>query len=222
LNEEANLATTIDSIRHSSSKYFKDYEIIILNDGSTDQTGQIADKLASQDPRIRVIHHASPRNLGRCYAEGVEQSRHHFVIMIPGDNECGVEVMDTVFQLAGKADMIIPFTSNPEVRPLSRQLLSRAFVWLLNVTSGCRLTYYNGAVLHRTSLVKKFGIRTDGFGYQADLLVRMLRAGHSYREVGTKITYRPKGKSKAFRLNNLIKVSSFIGQTLLERHSKPT
>jgi dolichol-phosphate mannosyltransferase len=217
LNEEQNIAATVATIRSVVPRYFQDYEILLFNDGSTDKTGAIAETLSAADQRIRVFHHANPKNLGACYKEGIQAATKDYAIMIPGDNECGVDVMENVFALAGNRDIVIPFTSNPEVRPVGRRVLSKLFVWMMNAASGCHLKYYNGAVLHRTDLVKKYGIETDSFGYQADLLVRMIRDGVTYEEVGTAINYRPNGKSKALRLTNIVRVGQFLGQLLLQR-----
>ena len=229
LNEEENLEAAVQTVEKIVRRYFRDWEILIFDDGSQDLTGVIADRLALTNSRTRVTHHHSAKNLGACYKEGLQQATKDYVIMIPGDNECGAEVMEPVFALAGKADMIIPYTKNGEVRPRGRRILSQVFVTLINTISGLKLEYYNGAVLHRTDLIKTFPIGTDGFGYQAELLVRMVRRGCTYREVGTLITYRPGGKSKALRLNNIWKVCTFLlglfmetrvrRQRLLPQHS---
>jgi dolichol-phosphate mannosyltransferase len=216
LNEEANLKATVRSVSETVTRYFGDYEILIFNDGSRDRTGEIADQLAASDSKIRVVHHTTPKNLGACYKEGVERATKEFVIMIPGDNECGPAVMTRVFDLAGTADIIIPFTSNAEVRPFARRLISKTFVVLCNFVSGNHLKYYNGAVLHKTHLVQNCGIKTDSFGYQAEILAKLLRKGHSYQEVGTEITYRPHGKSKALRLTNVIRVLNFLADLAIE------
>lgn len=210
LNEELNLEATIKNIQETVPLYFSDWEILIFNDGSSDATGKIADWLARVEPRIKVTHHQSPKNLGGCYKAGIQQATKDYLIMIPGDNECGPEVMTKIFEMVGTADMIIPFTANMHVRPLGRRILSYAFVKLVNQISQQKLRYYNGAVLHRTRFLRGLSVATDGFGYQAEILVKLLRRGHSYREVGTQITYRSLGKSKAIQIASLLKVATFL------------
>lgn len=210
LNEELNLEATVKNIQETVPRYFSDWEILIFNDGSSDATGRIADRLAKAEERIRVTHHETPRNLGGCYKEGIQKATKDFLIMIPGDNECGPEVMTKIFELAGSADMIVPYTANMYVRPLGRRILSYFFVMLVNQISRQRLRYYNGAVLHRTALLKPLAIKTDGFGYQAEILVKLLRQHRSYREVGTQITYRSLGRSKAIQIKSLLKMATFL------------
>jgi len=217
LNEEMNLEATIKNIQETAPLYFEDWEILIFNDGSTDATGKIADRLAKAEPRIRVFHHERPRNIGGCYKAGIQLASKHFLIMIPGDNECGSTVMKRVFERAGNADMIIPYTSNHEVRPWGRQVLSRLFVWWINRVGGQNLHYYNGAVLHRTDLLRSIPISTDGFGYQAEILLKLLKRKHTYQEVGIEITYRPFGSSKAISLASLLKMGRFLFQLTFQQ-----
>lgn len=215
LNEAANLAAAVDRSSRAARRHFPEYEIIIVDDGSTDATGRIAEGLAQADPRIRVIHHERPRNLGYAYKAGVALAQHEYVLMFPGDNEGSDEQLDAVMAKAGQADIITNYVSNPEVRAWSRRVVSRTFVGLMNLRFGLRLRYYNGTVLHRTEHVRSIGIHTDSFAYQAEALVKLLRAGHSYLEVPTPITMRAAGRTKAFRLKNLVGV----GRALLRLHA---
>lgn len=215
LNEAANLAAAVDRGSRAARRHFPEYEIIIVDDGSTDATGRIAEDLARSGPRIRVIHHERPRNLGYAYKAGVALAQYEYVLMFPGDNEGSDEQLDAVMAKAGQADIITNYVSNPEVRAWSRRVVSRTFVALMNLLFGLRLRYYNGTVLHRTELVRSTRIHTDSFAYQAEVLVKLLRAGHSYLEVPTPITMRTAGRTKAFRLKNFVDV----GRALLRLYA---
>lgn len=210
LNEERNLAAAVNIIRSVVPSYFSDWEILVFNDGSTDKTGQIADQLHAEDPRIRVTHHSTPHNLGGCYKSGVRQATKEFAILVPGDNEYAAETLAQIFAVTARVDMIIPYTTNAHVRPLGRRLLSGAFVGFMNFLSGYKLRYYNGTVLLRTELARNLDIRTDSFGYMAEALVKLLQQGNTYFEVPVQIHYREHGSSKALRPSNLFAVFVFI------------
>jgi glycosyltransferase involved in cell wall biosynthesis len=211
LDEAANIAAAVARCLSAGTRHFADVEVIVIDDGSTDGTGAIADELAGRDPRIRVVHHERPRNLGHAYKAGVALARFEYVIMFPGDNEGSDEQLDAVLSRAGTADIVTNYISNPEVRPWSRRAVSGAFVALVNALFGLRLRYYNGTVLHRTALVRGIAIETDSFAYQAEALVKLLRAGRSYVEVPTPIAPRAAGRTKAFRWKNFTEV----GRTLV-------
>lgn len=216
LNEAENLAGAVDRCRRVAARHFPDFELIVVNDGSTDATGLIAERLAAADPRVRVVHHERPRNLGACYKDGVGLARFEYVLLFPGDDEGTDEQLHAVMSRAGSADIVVNYTSNPEIRPWSRRVVSRAFVALLNTLFGLRLRYYNGTVLHRTGLVRGITIRTDSFAYQAEALVKLLKTGHSWVEVGTPLAPRAGGRTKAFRLKNLVQVGQALARLMVD------
>lgn len=212
LNEEGNLKGTIDAIKDalSSSKRFSDYEILIFNDFSTDGTGKLAEEIKKKEKGVKVIHNARNMGFGYNYSEGVRRAAMDYVIMVPGDNEIPTEAIKRVISRAGEADCIIPYTANPEVRALSRRVISRVFVVLINTLFGLNVRYYNGTCLLKSSLLKKVPLKTWGFAYMAAILVRLLRSGSSFIEVGVDITARATGKTKAFRIKNILSVANAI------------
>ena len=146
-NEELNLSDTVDSINASTSGRNLEVEIIIVNDGSKDNTGEVADLLASEDPRVRSLHHKTNLGLGNTYFTGVKEAREEYVVLIPGDNECGVETLAPLLDVLGSADIIIPYPVNTEIRSVFRRIVSKSFVSLVNWLAGLKLFYYNGTVM---------------------------------------------------------------------------
>lgn len=221
LNEQEKLEAAIETVKASTAKHFEELEILIFNDGSTDRTGEIADKLAKADPRIKVTHHDKPKNLGAVYKAGVKKATKEFLIMIPGDNENPPSSIEPVLAEAGNAEIIVPYTTNQHARPLLRRILSNGFVTLLNTVSGCHLRYYNGTVLHRVDLVKAINIETDSFGYQAELLIKLLKRKHSFKEVPIEISVDQAGrKSRALNVKNFATVGKFLLAVAFDRQFK--
>jgi glycosyltransferase involved in cell wall biosynthesis len=211
LDEEANIADAVREILASLGDRFSDHELLLFNDGSRDGTGRLMDELAAKNPKIRVTHNASSRNLGGVYKQGIAMARHEYLLMIPGDNENPRSALAAPFDAIGKADLIVPYPTNPQARSAARTFISRSYVALLNAMFGLRLRYYNGTVIHRTELLRTIDIETDSFAYQSEILVKLLRAGSSYLEVGIEIDPKPGRRSKAFRLKNM----TAVGRTLL-------
>jgi len=218
LNEEANIATAVKDASDSLAGRFSDYELLLFDDGSRDRTGEIMDRLAAQNPRIRVTHNPQPRNLGGVYKQGVALARFDHVLMFPGDNENQLASLLPVLDAIGKADIVIPYTINTHVRPLMRRAGSLTYTILINLLFGRRLRYYNGTYLCRTADVRQITINTDSFAYQCEVLLKLLRNGKSYVEVGIQIR-RPSGSvSKALRIRNLIDILKAICYLAVEMH----
>lgn len=200
-NEEKNLAEAVAGARNALARVSPvDQEIIILDANSSDRTGAIADAIAAEDEKVRVIHRREWAGLGANYLEGVRRASMEHFVMFPGDNENSWESMAECLELAGTADIIIPFTLNSEVRAWHRRIISGVFINLLNLLFGLRLRYYNGNAVYKTSMLREIDIRSQDFAYNAEILVKLIRSGHSYREHGIRI--RPTGKTAIFSLKN--------------------
>ncbi|MBI5886733.1 MAG: glycosyltransferase family 2 protein [Deltaproteobacteria bacterium] len=212
LNEEKNIRGTVDAIKAAlvASGRFSGHEIIIFNDGSTDSTGQVVDEIKKVEPSVRAVHNPKNMGFGYNYTEGVRLAAMEYIIMVPGDNEIPAEAITRVFRLAGAADVVIPYTANQHVRPLARQAISLLFVSLINTLFSLRLRYYNGTCVIKSALLKRCPLKTWGFAYMAAILVRLLRSGATYVEVGVTIIPRASGASKAFAPRNVISVAKAI------------
>lgn len=216
-NEELNLSDTIGSIDAATMGRELGVEIVIVNDCSQDNTGQIADALALRDPRIRVLHHFKNQGLGGTYFTGVKAASKDYIVMIPGDNECGVETLAPLLDILGEADIIIPYPVNTEVRSKFRRVISELFVIFVNLLAGLKLNYYNGTVVHRRDLLQDCPIRSSGFAYQAKILIYMIYNGASYQQVPIKLNCNKARASTAFRLKNFISVGRALIQIALYR-----
>lgn len=220
-NEEKNLADAVKTINAAVKSVFKDYELLILDDGSSDRTGVIADNLAKKNAKIRVIHFSRNRGFGYSYRQGVSHSRKKYVMMVPGDNEILKKSIEEVLKHTGEADIIIAYILNKEVRSITRRLISICYTNILNLLFGFNLKYYNGLVLYESSLVKKVKMTTDSFAFQAEILMRLLKNGYSYKEVPMYIKKPAEGhKTKVFKIKNLIGVASSIIRLFFEINLK--
>jgi len=219
LNEERNLSSSVTAVKCAMATPCE-FEIIILDDGSHDRTGQIGDELAAHDPQIRVVHNLVNRGPGYCYRRGVELARYDYVLMVPGDDETPAATIRTIAEHAGYADIIITYTVNGHIRPVHRRIVSRLFTIIMNALFGLRLRYYNGNLLIRKELLRSIPIDTN-FSYLAAVLVRLLKRGCSYIEIGISLQRRQKGQSKALRLGNFASVATSILMLFLETRLLP-
>jgi len=215
LNEEVNLRDTVDEIRRAAV-VLSDFEIVIVNDGSTDATGAIADDLASKDAKVRAVHNLKNAGLGGAYKSGLAAASKSYVIMIPGDNNHPADGIIPILACAGKADIVIPYVANPEVRGPMRRAISRLFVILVNLLFGLNVRYYNGLVLHRLDLLRQITIETNGFAYQAEALVKLLKRGASYHQIPVPVADHGDRNTRAFRIRNVIRVVRTLAKLFIE------
>lgn len=220
-NEAGNLEATIKNIQAASSVLRGDYEAIIVNDCSKDQTAEIANRLVQENPKIRVIHNSENLGFGGSYKRGLESARLANTVMIPGDDAYPVESLKAIFENVGTAKIVMTYTTNMDVRPLNRRLISKGFVVFMNFLFGLRLKYYNGVTVLPTAVAQALR-PSDGFSYAAENLVRLIKLRHfSYTQVPCVITERKAGKTKAFSPKNIFDVLRGISNLWLDVFVRP-
>jgi len=207
-NEARNLPGVIKAIHQALDGTIPKYEVIIVNDGSSDNTGQVAESLVKQNSHLKVIHNPENRGCGFTFMRGVKAAKHEYVWLIPGDGEIKAESITAIADNIGKADMVIPYVLNFKIRPLSRRIISRGYTALLNTLFRKKLHYYNGPCVFRTDLVKPMTtVNSRGFAFMAPILLRLLKQKHTYTEMGITLQNRPYGRAS---VNNLLNILSAI------------
>jgi len=215
-NESANILATLDAVGAALDRLDLDAEVVVVDDGSRDDTAARVRAHALQFPSVRLL--ANPRNLGFgvTYRRGVDAATRDHVVMVHGDNAWSADTLCSLFARVGDADVIIGYTRNMwRSRPLGRTLVSKIFTAAVNRITGRHLKYYNGLQIHRADVLRGLTIQSTGFGFQAEVLVKALHGGRSFIEVPIDLREREHGESKAFRWANAVDVL----QTLRRLHA---
>jgi len=210
LNESVFIEKTVDQVTNSIPAG-KNFEIILINDCSSDETGAIMDNIALTLENTYVIHNRVNMNLGGSYKIGIENARGIYVIMIPGDNSFSSSSINEVLEAYDEADIIIPVHKNlKEFRSYSRTVISQLFTFIINTTFRLNVSYYNGVVLHKRSNLNLISLNSNSFFYQAEAIVRLLKKGSSYVEYSVTVLEDnhedSERKSSALKLKNIYAV----------------
>jgi len=207
-NEAQNLPGVIKSIHQALDGKMPKYEVIIVNDGSGDDTRQVAENLARQNSHLKVIHNPENRGCGFTFMRGVREATCEYTWLIPGDGEIDADAIKTIASKIGTADMVVPYVLNFNIRPLSRRIISRGYTALLNTLFWKKLRYYNGPCVFRTDLVKPMTtVNSRGFAFMAPILLRLMKQKRTYAEIGITLQNRHYGKPS---VNNLLNILSAI------------
>jgi len=128
-----NISHVVNKAVDIFSELCEDYEIIVVNDGSPDNTGEVLDKLASIYKKVRVVHH--PRNLG--YAEALKTglrnaNRFEFILFTDGDNQYDVEDFRKMVRYMKDHDAVISYRTK-NANSFTRRVISWVFNRVLNI-----------------------------------------------------------------------------------------
>jgi glycosyltransferase involved in cell wall biosynthesis len=215
-NEEALIAATLSNVTAALEEVGCSYEIIVVDDRSTDNSlARVREYMhahASQPIKLKI--NETNRGLATNYIDTAFDAKGKYYRLCCGDDAEPKEVLTNVFRHIGKADIVIPYQYQHEVRGKSffRRLLSNTFTFLVNVISGYNIEYYNGLAIHLRYNVMRWHPSSYGFGFQADMITRLLDEGATYLQVPSSSVDRKGAGSSAMNLRNFLSV----GHTLLE------
>jgi glycosyltransferase involved in cell wall biosynthesis len=207
LNEEANLGEAVADVLAAFKDLKLDGEILVVNDGSSDGTAELARALEKKHPEVRALHHEATQGIGAAFWSGVKLASGEAVTMLPGDGENDAREILLYLPLLQRVDIVIPFVFNGEIRSLLRRLLSKIYKTIINLSFGVLVNYMNGTVMYRRSALLTLKHQSTGFFYQTELLIRAIRKGYLYAEVPYALKLRRKGRSKALTARSLWRVS---------------
>lgn len=193
-NEEAHLERTLQSWIAYLDSLQRDYEILMVDDGSTDQTAALAESLAARYPRLRLLRHATPQGFGAALRTGLAAAQYPLFVHSecgdaydPADLKALLDVIDQVDLAAG---------GRVWVSGGRRRFAETTYRWLVRWLFGVRLHDVNCAFkLFRRSLFARMPIQSDGPFVHCEILAKANFLGGLLTEVPVK--YRPPSGAEA-------------------------
>jgi dolichol-phosphate mannosyltransferase len=202
-NEADNLEWIVGRLRHAEPAV----DVLVVDDGSPDGTGAIADRLAATDAQVHVLHRAEKSGLGAAYLHGFGWALaegYDVIGEMDADGSHQPEQLDRLFAALVHADLVIGSRWVPGGSvvnwPLTREALSRGgnlYVRLLlgiavrDATAGYRL--FRRSALEKIDLAT---VQSTGYVFQTELVTRVLHAGLTVTEVPIEFVERVRGASK--------------------------
>lgn len=194
-NEEKNIKKTVTEAVKILKKIAKDWEIVVVNDGSTDKTGEIVKKLIKKEPRISMITHTPNRGYGAALKSGLYNAKYPWIAFTDADGQFAFSEVDKFLEKKDEADLIIGYRlqrRDPPGRVFIAKLLkiwNLVFfgLWLKDVDCGFKLI--------KKEVVDKIGtLKTESAITESEFLVRAKRAGFKIVEIPVHHYLRKKGK----------------------------
>ena len=202
LNEEENVAPIVEEALTVLPRFADDLEITVVDDGSTDRTGAIADELALKDSRVRVIHHGTRRGYGGAVRSGLVAATKPWVFFTDGDRQFALEDLGRLAEAADGADAVVGYRIK-RADPARRLFVAWVYNRLIRLLFGggwrdvdCAFKLFRRDVFARVPLER---VRSNGAFFSPELLITLRRAGLRVRQVGVRhfprTAHEPKGAS---------------------------
>ncbi len=184
-NEEPNIDRVVRQVTAYLDPTGIDYEILPVNDGSRDRTGEILAALQRELPRVRPQTHAQNRGYGAALRTGFDAAVKRYVFYMDGDGQFDIHDLDKLLPLASE-DVIVTGFRIERRDPFVRRLNARLFGgWLVRVMLGVYVKDLNCAFkLIPKKVFTTVRLESTGALINAELYGRAIRAGFGIREVG--------------------------------------
>ena len=183
-NEQENVARVAEQAIEVLEGLRADYEVIVVDDGSADETGRIADRFAAEHPRVRVVHH--PRNLGYGAAlqSGFRAATKELVFYTDGDAQFDIHEMPALLPLMQEYDIVSGYRMNRQdkyVRKMCGWLWTKVtgMIFSLNLRDiDCAFKLYKRAIFDEIKM------ESTGALIDTEILARAARKGYTIAQRG--------------------------------------
>ena len=202
-NEKENLETLIETI----FRLDRDIEILVVDDGSPDGTGKIADRLAEKDSRVHVIHREGKLGLGSAYLRGFRfaiDRKYDLIFEMDADFSHDPDFLPAFLEKAEQCDVVLGSRYIQGVNvinwPMSRLLLSYFANVYTRVVTGLPVRDATGGFkcFHRRALesIDLDNVKSDGYSFQIEMTFKCWKKGFRVCEIPIIFYERRKGQSK--------------------------
>ncbi len=183
-NEEANILLVVERALDVLPRFTSEFEIIIVNDGSRDATGRIADELAAADSRVRVVHHRHNRGYGGALRSGFDASSGDYVMFMDADRQFDIADLALLSSFVGEFDIVAGFRMERS-DPIHRRVFAEIFNVTVRILFGvhlrdidCAFKVVDGALLRSLSLT------APGALINTEIQAKARRQGARLEQVG--------------------------------------
>jgi glycosyltransferase involved in cell wall biosynthesis len=214
-NEAENVAAAVTEAHAAGDAYAVDHEVVVVDDGSTDGTGRLAEALAVADPRLTLVSHPENRGYGAAVRSGFAASRSDWVLLTDGDLQFDLCELQGFLTPALDHDLVAGYRID-RADPVARRAAAHAWNRLMRRTFGVALRDVDCAFkLMRGDALRELALHSDGAMVSTELLVRAGQAGWRITEVG--VRHRPRRAGEATGGNLAVILRAFRERRALLR-----
>lgn len=205
-NEAANVAAVVHEILQTldDNPWVGPYEIVLVDDGSHDETGAIMDRLAAQHAQVIVAHHERNRGFGAALKTGFARSRGASVTLVTADGEIDVDQPLRLFREMGDRDLML--SRRERTVGTGRTVLTWGVDWMVRLILGFRHDNTVGVYVVRGDVVRSMPLHSDTGLVNLEVILHCRQRGCVIASSGvTRARPRLSGESKVTNLRTIVR-----------------
>lgn len=204
-NEAHCLSANIKVLGEKINELGVDYEILIVNDGSQDATGEIAEQLTSDIPNLQVVHHDKNAGIGAAFMTAVSHARGTWMILIPADLALEPDEIRKYLYASEGMDLVVGLRSDRSDYTWARKLVSWTNITLLQTLFGTKIRQFQYISMYRLSALRSIKIEYwQSAFFLAEIIIKFQALGKQITEVEIKYAPRVSGKATGAKLKLIL------------------
>lgn len=208
-NEQENIGHALDFTVQALDRFASDYEIIVVDDASTDDSADIVRRAAVANPKIRLLRHERNRKLGATVRTGVYAATKDVILYMDADLPVDPENLGRAIRAmrVTRADVIAVYRFDRVPEGFRRSLYSRTYNALMGLLFGWPFRDINFAFkLFRREILAAFEIRSEGSLVDAELIVKAKNSGFVVQQIGVDYFPRAYGQSHLSSIGVILRI----------------
>jgi glycosyltransferase involved in cell wall biosynthesis len=208
-NEQENIAHALEVIAESLDRYASAYEIVVVDDASTDDSAAIVARAAARNPHIRLLRHERNRKLGATIRTGIEAATRELVLYTDADLPVDPDALGRAIRAmrVTRADVIAGFRFDRVPEGLRRTIYSRVYNALIGLLFGWPFRDINFAFkLFRREVLDAIEIRSEGSLVDAELIIKAKNSGFVVQQIGVDYFPRAYGQSHLSSIGVILRI----------------
>jgi glycosyltransferase involved in cell wall biosynthesis len=204
-NEQDNVKRTVGQALAVLKKINADFEVIIVDDGSSDATGQIADEISSRDSRVKVVHHPTNLGYGAALQSGFKAATKELVFHTDGDGQFDISEMPLLLPLIEQYDIVSCYRLDRQDN-LIRRFNGWAWTKLVCFLFNMKIRDIDCAFkLYKREIFDDIRMSSSGALIDAEILARAIRKGYSITQKGVRHYPRTAGAQTGANLKVILR-----------------
>lgn len=195
-NEESNIAVLIEKSLQVLPKYFSQFEIIVVDDGSKDKTAEVVEQWSRRNSTVKLIRHSVNMGVGSVLHTALSAAKYEWIFQIPGDNQFDINEIEKFVPEIPDSDVVQGWRVNLQ-QSFYRNTVTQVYRTLLRILFGLNLKDHSWVKMFRREVMISCPITTEGFFGEIEILIRAKRKGFRFAEVGVHTQKRLYGESSA-------------------------
>jgi glycosyltransferase involved in cell wall biosynthesis len=215
-NEAANIAQAVSTASGVASRLCADFEVIVVDDGSSDDTAAIVTDLSRAEPRIRLVQHSANQGYGGALKSGFLAAKLDLVFFTDADNQFDLEEIADFLDLIERVDVVAGYRIK-RCDPMVRRLMAKAWNYLVRALFYVPVRDIDCAFkLFRREVFDGLELESVGAMVNTELMVKLGRSGYRVVEVGVSHFPRtagtPRGAKPSVILRAFLELSRMHGR----------